>query len=314
MSDKSNYRPRSPDLSAFAAPPPHLSRLPSYPNTSFPAFSPRGSYDASPYFSPQSSQTPTSYFGTQAQSQTPTSTSPRTARTPSVPVLPHQEPFGQQPQSFSQPSSRIPPARTPSFSAPQYPSQPQTYNPTSYPPVLSQPNFDMARTRKQVKSEVTDEDYPPDTVGMPLNRAPPPPAPIDTKSVNVATKFPVARIKRIMQADEEVGKVAQATPTAVAKALESFMVDIIAGAATEARTEGSKRVTANHLKRTVENNPNFDFLKDTVANAPDENAGGAKKGRSKSEDSDEEMGGTGQSQRKKGKGKKSRGGGSDDSE
>jgi hypothetical protein len=31
----------------------------------------------------------------------------------------------------------------------------------------------------------------------------------------VRTKFPVARIKRIMQADEDVGKVAQVTPVAV---------------------------------------------------------------------------------------------------
>jgi hypothetical protein len=29
------------------------------------------------------------------------------------------------------------------------------------------------------------------------------------RSVNIKTKFPVARIKRIMQADEDVGKVAQ---------------------------------------------------------------------------------------------------------
>ena len=35
--------------------------------------------------------------------------------------------------------------------------------------------------------------------------------------IEVKTKFPVARIKRIMQADEDVGKVAQATPTAVCK-------------------------------------------------------------------------------------------------
>lgn len=33
--------------------------------------------------------------------------------------------------------------------------------------------------------------------------------------IEVKTKFPVARIKRIMQADEDVGKVAQATPIAV---------------------------------------------------------------------------------------------------
>lgn len=33
--------------------------------------------------------------------------------------------------------------------------------------------------------------------------------------IDVKTKFPVARIKRIMQADEDVGKVAQVTPVAV---------------------------------------------------------------------------------------------------
>lgn len=37
--------------------------------------------------------------------------------------------------------------------------------------------------------------------------------------IDVKTKFPVARIKRIMQADEEVGKVAQVTPVAVCKSL-----------------------------------------------------------------------------------------------
>jgi predicted transcriptional regulator len=47
-----------------------------------------------------------------------------------------------------------------------------------------------------------------------------PVAPVDlTAAIDVRTKFPVARIKRIMQADEDVGKVAQATPTAVGKSL-----------------------------------------------------------------------------------------------
>lgn len=42
-------------------------------------------------------------------------------------------------------------------------------------------------------------------------------APGVEEGIKVATKFPVARIKRIMQADEDVGKVAQVTPTAVCK-------------------------------------------------------------------------------------------------
>ena len=44
------------------------------------------------------------------------------------------------------------------------------------------------------------------------------PAPGVEEGIEVKTKFPVARIKRIMQADEDVGKVAQVTPTAVCKA------------------------------------------------------------------------------------------------
>ena len=38
-------------------------------------------------------------------------------------------------------------------------------------------------------------------------------------SDTVKTKFPVARIKRIMQADEDVGKVAQVTPVVVCRFL-----------------------------------------------------------------------------------------------
>lgn len=43
------------------------------------------------------------------------------------------------------------------------------------------------------------------------------PAPGVDEGIEVKTKFPVARIKRIMQADDDVGKVAQVTPTAVCK-------------------------------------------------------------------------------------------------
>jgi hypothetical protein len=41
--------------------------------------------------------------------------------------------------------------------------------------------------------------------------------PAFAEGIEVKTKFPVARIKRIMQADEDVGKVAQVTPVAVCK-------------------------------------------------------------------------------------------------
>ncbi|RMD42588.1 hypothetical protein DV735_g2539, partial [Chaetothyriales sp. CBS 134920] len=111
-------------------------------------------------------------------------------------------------------------------------------------------------------------------------------------SLDVKTKFAVARIKRIMQADEDIGKVAQATPTAMAKALELFMVTLITKAAAEARRptngsgvgSGGKRITAQHLKSALMADPQFDFLSEQCASVPDESAGGGgKKGRAKSE-------------------------------
>jgi hypothetical protein len=85
----------------------------------------------------------------------------------------------------------------------------------------------MPRTRRSKVEEDFDPDFHPDgppsamaikteqdQAGQPLM----PTATTDpAHAIDVKTKFPVARIKRIMQADEDVGKVAQATPTAVCK-------------------------------------------------------------------------------------------------
>jgi len=90
--------------------------------------------------------------------------------------------------------------------------------------------------------------------------------------IDVKTKFPVARIKRIMQADEDVGKVAQVTPIAVSKALELFMISLVTKAAQEAKERNSKRITATHLKQAVAKDEVLDFLADIIAKVPD-NAG-----------------------------------------
>ncbi|KAJ5773792.1 hypothetical protein N7457_008688 [Penicillium paradoxum] len=100
----------------------------------------------------------------------------------------------------------------------------------------------------------------------------PPPAPA-CAAIEVKTKFPVARIKRIMQADEDVGKVAQVTPIAVSKALELFMISLVTKAAQEAKDRNSKRVTASHLKQAVAKDEVLDFLADIIAKVPDQPAG-----------------------------------------
>ncbi|KDQ57956.1 hypothetical protein JAAARDRAFT_129275 [Jaapia argillacea MUCL 33604] len=107
------------------------------------------------------------------------------------------------------------------------------------------------------------------------------------KNKNKVTKFPVARIKRIMQKDEEVGKVAQATPIVICRfcpssvvlviqlmALELFLSMIIDESHKVTAERGSKRVEVYHLKHAVETVDMLDFLKEIVESVPDPSAGG----------------------------------------
>ncbi|ESK84066.1 histone-like transcription factor (cbf nf-y) [Moniliophthora roreri MCA 2997] len=94
------------------------------------------------------------------------------------------------------------------------------------------------------------------------------------KNKNKQTKFPVARIKKIMQKDEDVGKVAQATPIVISKALELFLALIVEEASKVTAERGSKKVEAYHLKHAVETTEMFDFLKEIVEGVPDPSAGG----------------------------------------
>jgi len=99
-----------------------------------------------------------------------------------------------------------------------------------------------------------------------------------------------------MQADEEVGKVAQQTPIAVGKALEMFMVNLVTKSADVAREKNSKRVSAQMLKQVVESDDQWDFLRDIVSKVENEekaSAGGAGaaaagKGRARAESESEE--------------------------
>jgi len=94
------------------------------------------------------------------------------------------------------------------------------------------------------------------------------------KTKNKQTKFPVARIKKIMQKDEEVGKVAQATPVVISKALERFLAMIVEEASKVTLERGAKKVEAYHLKHAVETTEMLDFLKEIVESVPDPSAGG----------------------------------------
>ncbi|KAF1830905.1 DNA polymerase epsilon subunit C [Decorospora gaudefroyi] len=88
-------------------------------------------------------------------------------------------------------------------------------------------------------------------------------------NITIKNHFPVARIKRIMQADDDVGKVAQVTPVVVSKALELFMISLVTKAAAEAKSRSSKRVASIHLKQAIAKTDRFDFLNEIVAKVAD---------------------------------------------
>lgn len=111
-----------------------------------------------------------------------------------------------------------------------------------------------------------------------------------------------------MQADEEVGKVAQQTPIAVGKALELFMVQLVTKSADIARERNSKRVSAQMLKQVVESDDQWDFLREITNKIENDDkekpSGSGGRGRAKADSESEEEA----QPEKKGRGGAGRGG------
>ncbi|KAJ1938540.1 hypothetical protein GGF37_004773 [Kickxella alabastrina] len=74
--------------------------------------------------------------------------------------------------------------------------------------------------------------------------------------------------------DEEVGKMAQATPVLISKSLELFMQSIVDDVSKHARACNARKISPTHLKRCVESTECYDFLKDIVESVVDDGDGG----------------------------------------
>ncbi|KAH3855483.1 hypothetical protein DPMN_098087 [Dreissena polymorpha] len=85
-------------------------------------------------------------------------------------------------------------------------------------------------------------------------------------------RFPPARIKKIMQTDEDVGKVAAAVPVIISRALELFIDSLIEKTASVTRGKNAKTLSASHIKQAIHSEKTFDFLRDLVQNVPDHQA------------------------------------------
>jgi Dr1-associated corepressor len=81
------------------------------------------------------------------------------------------------------------------------------------------------------------------------------------------TKFPPARIKKIMQTDEEVGKVAAAVPVIVSKSLELFTEIFLQKSGQIATDRGARTLSIEHIKECVDAEQKFDFLREIVKEA-----------------------------------------------
>jgi hypothetical protein len=103
-------------------------------------------------------------------------------------------------------------------------SSPPTSSPTVHPLPLPLPPSMPRGLRKEESMHDADADYAPDAPektrgkrreGNGSSSAAPDATTTSADGINITVHFPVARIKRIMQADDDVGKVAQVTPVVV---------------------------------------------------------------------------------------------------
>ncbi|XP_028143562.1 dr1-associated corepressor [Diabrotica virgifera virgifera] len=90
-----------------------------------------------------------------------------------------------------------------------------------------------------------------------------------SKKKKYNARFPAGRIKKIMQTDEEVGKVAQAVPVIISRTLELFVESLLTKSMQITQARNAKTLTPSHMKQCILSESRFDFLKDLVKNIPD---------------------------------------------
>ncbi|XP_029316882.1 dr1-associated corepressor [Cottoperca gobio] len=80
-------------------------------------------------------------------------------------------------------------------------------------------------------------------------------------------RFPPSRIKKIMQKDAEVGRVAMAVPVIISRALEMFLKSLLSKICLITQSKHSAVVSVAHMKQCIESEKLFHFLKDVVEQA-----------------------------------------------
>ncbi|UJR36091.1 hypothetical protein I4U23_028826 [Adineta vaga] len=76
------------------------------------------------------------------------------------------------------------------------------------------------------------------------------------------TLFLPARIKRLMQKDEEVGKLSATVPVIAARALEQFLEELITKTASITSSLQAKTLTPDHIRQHIYADSRLSFLQD----------------------------------------------------
>ncbi|CAH8827208.1 unnamed protein product [Trichobilharzia szidati] len=96
------------------------------------------------------------------------------------------------------------------------------------------------------------------------------------------SRFPTTRIKKIMQLDEEIGKLTATVPPVVSRSLELFLEQLLNQAYQFTSTRSSKTISPGIIKYVIENEPRFAFLRSLVADIPELKPNSRKPSNSKS--------------------------------
>ncbi|XP_017054180.1 dr1-associated corepressor [Drosophila ficusphila] len=90
-----------------------------------------------------------------------------------------------------------------------------------------------------------------------------------SKKKKYNARFPAGRIKKIMQSDEEIGKVAQAVPVIISRTLELFVESLLTKTLRITNARNAKTLSPSHMRQCIVSEKRFDFLKELVRNIPD---------------------------------------------
>ena len=86
--------------------------------------------------------------------------------------------------------------------------------------------------------------------------------------------FLAAKIKKVMQKDDDVGRISATVPFMLAKSVELLLKKICDRSGEIAKERGASQLTSAQIKACINEDQTLDFLKDIVSSAPDLGAEG----------------------------------------